>query len=96
VFLASMSGELFAVDKSTGQGRKIFSTRGSQTNLAELLSPTGGLKFLYSVEGYTHENETRDIDRMLSLLDSLLSLTLDGNTLYAGSANGNLYAISVP
>ncbi len=95
VFLASLSGELFAVDKSTAQGRKIFSTRGSQTNLAELQSPTGGLKFLYSVEVYTHENETRDVNRMLSLLDSLLSLTLDEDTLYAGSANGNLYAISI-
>jgi hypothetical protein len=33
---------------------------------------------------------------MLSMLDSLLSLTLEGDTLYAGSANGNLYAISIP
>ena len=29
-------------------------------------------------------------------LDSLLSLTLDGEMLYAGSANGRVYAIAVP
>jgi outer membrane protein assembly factor BamB len=97
VFMASLSGELFAIDKSSGQGQKIFATEGSKTNLPELQSPTGGLKFLYSAEGgYTHENATKDVNRMLSMLDSLLSLTLEGDTLYAGSANGNLYAISIP
>jgi outer membrane protein assembly factor BamB len=95
VFMASVSGELFAVDKSTGAGQIIFATPASQANLAELQSPTGGLKYLYSLEGYSHENATRDVQRMLSKLDSLLSLTLVGDTLYAGSANGNLYTISV-
>jgi outer membrane protein assembly factor BamB len=95
VFMASLSGELFAIDKSTGQGRRIFATPGSQKKLAELQSPDGGLKYLYSVDGYTHENATKDVNRMLSMLDSLLSLTLDGDTLYAGSANGKVYAVSV-
>jgi outer membrane protein assembly factor BamB len=95
VFMASISGELFAIDKATGQGQRIFATPGSQANLAELQSPNGGLKFLYSVDGYTHDNATRDVNRMLSMLDSLLSLTLDGDTLYAGSANGGVYAISL-
>ena len=96
VFMASLSGELFAVDRLTGQGAKIFSTKASQANLPELLSPNGGMNYLYSAEGgYTHENATKDVNRMLTMLDSLLSLTLDGATLYAGSANGNLYAISI-
>jgi len=95
VFLASLSGELFAIDKSSGQGKRIFATPASQANLAELQSPTGGLNYLYSAEGYTHENAAKDVNRMLSLLDSLLSLTLDGDTLYAGSANGKVYAVSV-
>ena len=95
VYMASVSGELFEIDKTTMQGRKIFSTQGSKANLTELQSPTGGLQYLYSVDGYTHENATKDVNRMLNKLDSLVSLTLDGDTLYAGSANGNLYAISV-
>lgn len=96
VFMASLSGKLFEVDKSTGRGKQLFATKDSQTNLAELLSPNGGLEFVYSAQGgYNHENATKDVNRMLTLLDSLLSLTLEGDTLYAGSANGNLYAISI-
>jgi len=96
VYMASVSGELFAVDKSSGQGQRIFATAGSKTNLAELQSPTGGVKFLYSAEGgYTHENATKDVNHMLSRLDGLLSLTLADDTLYVGSANGNLYAVSI-
>jgi outer membrane protein assembly factor BamB len=95
VFMASLSGELFAIDKASGQGTRIFATPASQKNLADLQSPDGGLEFLYSAEGYTHENATKDVNRMLSMLDSLLSLTLEGDTLYAGSANGKVYAVSV-
>jgi outer membrane protein assembly factor BamB len=96
VFMASISGELFAVEKSTGRGQRIFATQDSKTNLADLQSPTGGARFPHSAEGgYTHENATKDVKRMLSMLDSLVSLTLDGDTLYAGSANGNLYALSI-
>jgi hypothetical protein len=96
VFMASLSGELFEIDRSSGQGQRIFATPASRQNLPDLQDPNGGLRFFYSSEhGYTHENATRDVERMLGKLDSLLSLTLDGDTLYAGSANGNLYAISV-
>jgi len=96
VYVASLSGELFQVLKSTGQGQKIFMTEASRENLAQLQSQDGGLEYLYSKEGgYTHENATKDLHRMLTMLDSLLSLTLDGETLYAGSANGNLYAIQI-
>ncbi|NNL96037.1 MAG: PQQ-binding-like beta-propeller repeat protein [Xanthomonadales bacterium] len=96
VFMASISGELFAIDKSTGRGEIIFATPNSKSNLADLLSPNGGLQYFYSAQGgYTHENATRDVNRMLSKLDSLVSLTLGGDTLYAGSANGSLYAISI-
>ena len=96
VFMASVSGQLFAIDKATGQGRVIFQTPDSKKNLTELQNPDGGLKFHYAAQGgYTHENATRDVQRMLMKLDSLLSLTLEGNMLYAGSAGGNLYAIPI-
>jgi len=95
VFMASLSGELYAIEKATGNGKKIFTTPASKENLSKLQSKTGGLEYLYSKDGYTHENATRDVRRMLLELDSLLSLTLEGDILYAGSARGILYAIPV-
>ena len=95
VFMASLSGELFAIEKATGKGRKIFATDASKANLPKLQSAKGGLEYLYSKDVYSHENATRDVKRMLLELDSLLSLTLDKDILYAGSAKGTLYAIPI-
>jgi outer membrane protein assembly factor BamB len=96
VFMASMSGELFAIEKATGKGRKLFATDNSKKNLSAMLAPTGGMKPFYTErDGYSHETASKDVERMLSELDSLLSLTLAGDMLYAGSANGTLYAIPV-
>ena len=96
VFLASLSGELFEIERSSGKGQRVFATQASQANLAELQKPEGGLKYYHSAQGgYTHENARKDVQRMLTMLDSLVSLTLDGDVLYAGSAKGKLYAVSV-
>jgi outer membrane protein assembly factor BamB len=96
VYMASLSGELFAVDKATGQGQKLFVTENSSKNLPGMLGPTGGMKPYYSTkDGYNHETASKDVRRMLTELDSLLSMTLDDGMLYVGSANGVLYGIPI-
>ena len=94
-FMASLSGELFAINKATGKGKKIFQTKNSKANLAELLSPSGGLKYHYSTQGYTHENATKDVERMLGMLDSLVSSTLHEGVVYLGSAVGTVYSVPI-
>ncbi|MBT8058884.1 MAG: PQQ-like beta-propeller repeat protein, partial [Gammaproteobacteria bacterium] len=94
VFLASLSGELHSIDKKTGTGRTLFATPKSKDNLQEVLYAEGGQNFVHSAKGgFTHENAVKDVHRMLTELDSLVSLTLDGGVLYAGSAGGRVYAI---
>lgn len=96
VFMASLSGELYAIDKKTNVGKTIFATEKSKENLSEMQKSTGGMKFFFSAEGgYNHGSATSEVKRMLTGLDSLLSVTLDGGMLYVGSAGGTLYAVPV-
>lgn len=96
VFYGSVSGKVYAVNKSTQQGQVLFSTEQSLKNYTDIVMTEGGLKRLYSDgDKYSHKTAVRDIKRMKNGLDSILSMTLNGNTLYLGSANGNVYAIDI-
>jgi hypothetical protein len=65
-------------------------------NAKELIKNDGGLKRIHSLgDNYNHENAAKDVLRMKDKLDSILSLTLDENTLYLGSSNGKIYAIKL-
>lgn len=96
VYFATVSGQLFAVNRETSQSELIFSTPSSKKNYATAVKKNGGLKRQYGVNGnYSNATEIKDIDYMHKQLDSILSVTLDGKMLYLGSANGNVYAISL-
>lgn len=96
VFFATVSGQLFSVNKKTSQSKLIFSTPQSKKNSHHIVKKTGGLKRKYGVNGnYTNETEFKDIDYMHEQLDSILSITLDNQTIYVGSASGNIYAVSL-
>jgi outer membrane protein assembly factor BamB len=94
VYVGSRGTYFYAIDAKSGIEK--WSWKHPSSWIGSPAVVNGGMKYRYSVEGgYTHANATRDVNHMLTSLDSLLSLTLDGDTLYAGSANGNLYAISL-
>lgn len=96
VYFATVSGQLFSVDKETSQSKLIFSTPPSIKNYATTVKKVGGLKRKFGINGnYTNETEMKDIGYMHDQLDSILSVTLDNKMIYLGSANGNIYAISL-
>jgi outer membrane protein assembly factor BamB len=96
VFFASISGQLFAVDKKTSQSKLIFSTPPSIENYATTVKKIGGLKRKFGINGnYSNETELKDVSYMHNKLDSILSITLDNKMIYLGSASGNIYAISL-
>jgi outer membrane protein assembly factor BamB len=96
VYFATVSGQLFAVNRKTSQSELIFSTPSSIKNYSELVKKTGGLKRQYGVKGnYSNATEFKDIEYMHTQLDSILSVTLDEEMIYLGSAGGNVYAISL-
>lgn len=96
IYVGDLAGRLFEVDEKSGKGELIFSTQSSQRNLHKMIQEKGGLKVTYSVEGaYTNENMIKDIQLMHKNLGSVLSMTLDSDTLYLGSADGRVYAVSL-
>ena len=96
VYFATVSGQLFAVNRKTSQSELIFSTPSSIKNYSELVKKTGGLKRQYGVKGnYSNATEFKDIEYMHTHLDSILSVTLDEEMINLGSAGGNVYAISL-
>jgi len=96
VYFATVSGQLFAVNKKTSQSKLIFSTPPSIKNYPSVVKETGGLKRKYGVKGkYTNATEFKDVDYMHKQLDSILSITLENQMTYLGSASGNVYAISL-
>ena len=96
IYFASVAGELYSVNKKTSQKNLLFSTPKSQKYSGDLVKKGGGLKRLFSLgDDYNHANATRDVKRMKDKLDSILSLTIDEGTLYMGSANGNIYAVTL-
>jgi outer membrane protein assembly factor BamB len=96
IYFATVSGQLIAVDRKTSQSELIFSTPQSLKNLPDVIKETGGLKRKYGVNGnYSNATELKDIDYMHKQLDSILSVTLDNQMIYLGSANGNVFAISL-
>jgi len=96
VFFATVSGQLFSVDRKTSQRKLIFSTPNNIKHSAKLVKKSGGLKRKFGIKGnYSNATELKDIEYMHDQLDSILSITLDDKLLYVGSANGNVYAISL-
>jgi outer membrane protein assembly factor BamB len=96
VYYGTVSGELYSVNKNTSQKTLLFSTPSNLVNSKELIKEKGGLKRKYALGAdYNHKNATKDVNYMKDKLDSILSLTLDGDTLYLGSANGNVYAVTL-
>jgi len=96
VYFATVSGELYSINKSTSQKTLLFSTPNNLTNADELIKKKGGLKRIYSLDdNYNHVNATKDVQRMKDKLDSILSLTLDEKTLYLGSSTGKIYAVKL-
>lgn len=96
VYFANLAGEVYSIEKLSGATRKLFSSAASQMNYADVVKSGGGLKYKYSVgDNYSHENMRKDILRMFSKLDSVLTLTLDDGILYIGTANGHLLALKL-
>ncbi|WP_226647879.1 PQQ-binding-like beta-propeller repeat protein [Microbulbifer variabilis] len=95
VFVGTMAGQIFAVNKINNTGKLIFKTPDCKVNCAVMLRPEGGMNFHFSPIKNTAENMAKDVLRMFDKFDSILSMTYSDGILYLGSAKGHIYAVDV-
>lgn len=96
IFYASLSGQVYQINKNSKSMHKIFSTTASIANYNDLVRKEGGYKPYYGIgDAYNHQSGAKDVERMLFKLNSILSLTLSKDSLYLGTASGKLIALDI-
>jgi outer membrane protein assembly factor BamB len=93
-YFGSHNGKLYAVDATTGAPAWEFQTAASRTNADGLLQPDGGLnRDAFKPIFGDFQDMYVDFARFVSVGAFFGSPTVDRGVLYAGSTDGNLYAL---
>ena len=93
-YFGSHNGKLYAVDATTGAPAWEFQTETSRANADGLLAPDGGLnRDAFKPIFGDFQDMYVDFARFVSIGAFFGSPTVDRGVLYAGSTDGNLYAL---
>ncbi|GAB3013085.1 outer membrane protein assembly factor BamB family protein [Bowmanella dokdonensis] len=96
IYFATLSGELFEYMPGTGQRRRLYQTRASADHYPRHVKAGGGPNYLPADPQLSpHQATVKQVQVMLREMDSILSLTTDGQQLYLGTATGRLLAIRI-
>lgn len=91
IVFGCFNGKLYGVDPATGLSRWEFQTRGSKANSKEVYDETGAFRKDFQKYG----DDIEGSERKLLALGSILSTPLiDEKSIYFGSADGFVYALS--
>ncbi|MBD3615008.1 MAG: PQQ-binding-like beta-propeller repeat protein [Gracilimonas sp.] len=92
IYFGSFDGKVYGVHFETGKKVWEFQTENSKKNYHTIFSEEGGFNEDFILYG----EEYLESEKMIHSLGSILSTPLiDGNVIYFGSSDGNLYAISL-
>jgi len=94
LYIGSHAGKLFAIDMKAQKLAWEFATDGAQQNGAIYTKPDGTPKYEAAFSDFFHDDMVIGVDRMMSVGAVLSSPTVVGDTIYFGSTDGNLYALS--
>lgn len=94
LYIGSHAGKLLAIDT---KGQKVaweFATDGAKQNGATYTKPDGTPNYGAAFPDFFHDNMVIGVDKMMSVGAVLSSPTIVGDTIYFGSTDGNVYALS--
>ena len=93
LYIGSDSGKLLALDLKTRQLAWTFATDGATQNGARLTKADGTPNYEAAFSDFFYDDMVAGTTRMLETGSVLSSPVPDGDTLYFGSSDGQLYAI---
>jgi outer membrane protein assembly factor BamB len=94
LYQASEDGKLRAIDLKSQKVAWEFQTEASQKNLPTYSKPDGTPKYEAAFTENFFEDMVIGVNKLYSVGTIFSSPVIDGNTIYFGSMDGNLYAIN--
>ncbi|ALS97037.1 PQQ-binding-like beta-propeller repeat protein [Lacimicrobium alkaliphilum] len=95
IYFATLSGEVFELDTGTMEHQRIYQSQASSKNYSQhVKTESGPLYQNPPADLSAHQGAQWQVQQMLQGLDSILSLSVENNHLYLGTATGRL--ISLP
>lgn len=94
LYIGSHAGQLLAIDLKAQKTAWSFATDGARANAAALTKADGTPDYHAAASDSFYDSLIIGVDRMMSVGAVLSSPVLDGDTLYFGSWDGQLYALS--
>jgi len=93
IYFGSSDGWLHAMDLATGGAKADFQSDGSKENAAKYVDEKGRMKSSALYPDFTLDGMIIGVHRMFTLGSFLSSPVVVDGVLYAGSTDGNLYAV---
>ncbi|MDB5151552.1 MAG: afsK [Mucilaginibacter sp.] len=97
-YFGDFSGNLCAVDLSTGKLKDKFTTTGRAENAASVLNPEGNVDFNYLAKGKDvslYATSVEAMNKLYTLGSIVSSPAINNGVIYFGSADGYLYALNL-
>jgi outer membrane protein assembly factor BamB len=94
LYIGSHSGKFLAIDTKYQRVAWEFVTDGAKQNAATYTKPDGSPNYEAAFFDFFHDDMVVGVNRMMSVGAVLSSPTIIGNTIYFGSTDGNLYALT--
>jgi eukaryotic-like serine/threonine-protein kinase len=92
-YLGSHEGKLFAIDLNTQKLAWTFATDGSKKNGATYTKPDGTANYELAFTDFFYDDMVSGVQKLMTVGAVLSSPVVVGDTVYFGSADGNLYAL---
>jgi outer membrane protein assembly factor BamB len=93
LYIGSHAGKVMALDLASSKLAWSFETEAAKTNGPALTKPDGTPNYRAAFTDFFYDDLITGVARMMSVGAVLSSPVIDGDTLYVGSWDGQLYAI---